>query len=358
MNELKEESVHESGTAGPEFNIEQLSAFYFKLEQKLEGVERATSHYQALELDRSATTEEVLLAYEQAMDLLKPSQHGIDLGLDETMLARLEKALEKVSLAFSVLTDTARRAQYNNSLRIIAPPPAGGQAESEKPGAPVRVAPKERRSHERLKMSLPVQVTGRDRAEGEWREDTQTVDVSSAGVGLRLRRRVRHGAVLTLELPMPKKLRNHGHSQKLYKVYAVVRHIQPVAYGKRLVGLEFLGEHPPVSYLNYPWAPYRGRDWDGAERRREPRTNRSGAVKVEYVDEQLQAIKEEVTIIENISRSGARVYIKAPPPEFEMVRVINRDGSFESLAVICNRYVGKDGFERLCLRFVEKQWEL
>ena len=51
-----------------------------------------------------------------------------------------------------------------------------------------------------------------------------------------------------------------------------------------------------------------------------------------------------------------RVYIKAPPPEFEMVKVGYSNRAFESYAIISNRYVGCDGLNRLCLQFLDKNW--
>ena len=59
---------------------------------------------------------------------------------------------------------------------------------------------------------------------------------------------------------------------------------------------------------------------------------------------------------ENLSRTGARVYLKAAPPEFDFVKVTNLKRNFESIATVRNRFMGRDGFERLCLRFMDAEW--
>jgi hypothetical protein len=83
-------------------------------------------------------------------------------------------------------------------------------------------------------------------ASGE--EMTQTVDVSRTGVTLRLSRRVRHGNVLYLTLPLPVKLRSHGYSDSSFKVYSLVRRVETAKKGMRVVALEFLGERSPAGY--------------------------------------------------------------------------------------------------------------
>jgi hypothetical protein len=71
----------------------------------------------------------------------------------------------------------------------------------------------------------------------------------------------------------------------------------------------------------------------------------------------MQTVRQVVAVTENISPGGARVYLKSAPLEFDLVRVANLSRSFESLARVCNRYVDKDGFERLCLSFLNKRWD-
>jgi hypothetical protein len=72
----------------------------------------------------------------------------------------------------------------------------------------------------------------------------------------------------------------------------------------------------------------------------------------------MRHVRQEIGVTENISPGGARVYLKSAPQDLEMVRVANIDRSFESRGTVCNRYVGPDGFERLCLRFLDSRWPI
>ncbi len=212
----------------------------------------------------------------------------------------------------------------------------------------------DRRRCERFKLLLPVRVTGFDRKGGKWTEMSKTLDVSRTGVTLKLTRRVRHGMVLHVILPLPIKLRSHGYSDSSFRVYALVRRIDPPVEGQRLVGLEFVGEQPPSGYLEKPWAVFRDKAWKGIARRREPREERSDIVVVEYLDESRQSLGQERALCENRSQSGMRLRLRVTPPDFDLVRVICMNGGMEKIAIVTNRYVGQDGAERLCLRFAEK----
>jgi hypothetical protein len=205
---------------------------------------------------------------------------------------------------------------------------------------------------------LPARVTGYDRKNGKWNEMTETVDVSRTGLTLRLRKRMKHGMIVYITLPYPTKLRTHGYADSTYNIYALVRRVEPPRKGTRVIGLEFLGEHPPAGYLERPWAVFRTPKWNGTERRRVPRIERSEVVRLEYFTDEMHSITREEARTENLSRTGLRVAVKVAPPEFDLVRVSCPSRGFESLAAVRNRYMDKDGNERLCLQFVDKQWPI
>ncbi|HKY04588.1 MAG TPA: response regulator, partial [Blastocatellia bacterium] len=192
-----------------------------------------------------------------------------------------------------------------------------------------------------------------DRKSGRYIEETETHDISNTGLTLRLRRRVRHGAVLHLCLPMPMHLRNGKQKSPDYSVYGLVRRVEPAKKGSRIVALEFIGENPPRGYLEKPWALFRSAQWGGVERRRTKREQRRDAVWLEYFSESMQCIRQEAAMTEDVSSSGMRVFVKAAPIEFEIVRVSYPNKDFETFAVLVNRFVGQDKIERLCLRFVD-----
>jgi hypothetical protein len=211
-----------------------------------------------------------------------------------------------------------------------------------------------RRRCERFRLLIPVRVTGVDRKHGKWTEMSKTVDVSRTGITLKLARRVKHGMILHVILPLPIKLRSHGYSDSSFRVYALVRRIDPPVAGQRTVALEFIGEQPPSGYLEKPWAVFREKSWKGIARRREPREERSDVVTVEYLDEHSQPLGQEMALCENRSESGMRLKMRKSPPEFDLLRVICLNAGIEKMAVVSNRYVGGDGAERLCLRFTDE----
>ncbi len=371
-----------------------ISAYYLEIEYLLERVEGATSHYQTLGVERSATNEDVILGYQRTVTVLHPSYHKVRAAVPDEMLVRVDQAFKKASQAFAVLTDSKQRKQYDIEQRsprsystlpldIPKQPTHTGKTQPQDNGArgnhkhvnaeavQINVAPEmrpvftkasakeaaaERRRCERFKLTVPVLIAGYDCTGGKWQEVTKTVDVSRIGVALRMRKCVKHGLVVHITLPLPTKLRSHGFSEAGYNMYAIVRRVEPVIDGARLVGLEFIGANPPTDYLYKPWATFRTQKWNGPERRREPREERAEPVAVEYLDESMQRIAREAGATENISLSGARICVKAAPPEFEFVRITSPNRSFNSLALVRNQWIGTDGLERLCLRFVDQKW--
>ncbi|MCI0486985.1 MAG: PilZ domain-containing protein [Blastocatellia bacterium] len=396
----------------------QISAYYLEIERLLDRVEHSATHYQALEVDQSATREDIHLAYKQAVSLLNPSRSGIAIVLPDDMQARTKQAFDRLSSAVAVLTNFGKRIEYDNSLRQkakprisvdirmpLAPPlpktvpiaPDGvpkttgesanvssdkSKITEDKQAAPPTVAQDaitikhvpmqkevytkpvdrevehDRRRTIRLKISLPARVTGHDRESGKWSETAYTTDVSRFGVALRMQRHVQFGMVLHLTLPLPIKLRSHGYSDPSYKVYAIVRRVEPPEDGVRLVGLEFLGERPPPGYIDTPWVTFRTRQWTGAERRREQRKAHSEPIRVKFLDESMSTVAEGEAMTENVSRRGIQIRLKAIPAEFDFVKVKKVRGRFEAVAVVRNEYAGKDGFRRLCLRFIDREWPL
>jgi hypothetical protein len=248
-------------------------------------MEGSTTHYQVLGLERSASYEQVFVAFQKAAELLYP-QYGIGGLLPAQILSRIDRAFIKSAQSFSVLASLIRRRDYDLALASVGAKPASaeqplarGLVESpapdllptENPSAivpavrPFYVEPSKserdnRRRCERLTLKVPIHITGHDRRAGRWNEMAETIDVSRTGLTLRMKRRVRHGHILFLTLPMPVKLRSHGFSEPGYKVYAVVRRIEPPRQGGWVIGLEFMGERPPTGYLDKPWAIFGRRD--------------------------------------------------------------------------------------------------
>jgi hypothetical protein len=382
-------------TSAPLNTGKLISAYYLEIEYLLERVEAATTHYQTLGVERSASSEDVVLAYQNSVGVLHPSYHKVRASVPDEMLARVDQAFKKVSQAFSVLTNSKRRAQYDRqrSPRTYTTVPLAPAPQSPKGANPkqnrlnaandprpikaetveIKTAPEmrptftraatdeaavERRRCERFKLSVPILVAGYDSSGGKWQEVSKTIDVSRIGVAVRIRRRIKHGLVVHVTLPLPTKLRSHGFSEAGYNMYAIVRRVEPMIDGMRVVGLEFIGANPPTGYLYKPWATFRTQKWTGPNRRREPRTVRAEPVAVEYLDGSMRRVAREAGVTENVSLSGARVCVKAAPPDFEFVRITSPNCGFNSVALVRNQWTGTDGFERLCVQFVDQQWPI
>ncbi|MFY9555535.1 MAG: PilZ domain-containing protein [Blastocatellia bacterium] len=278
-----------------------LQAYFLELERVLERIEHASTLYQVLALKRSATTENMKSAYRQTMTLLNPSVET-HRHLNPDFKVRIKRAVNRVSNAFSVLSNFGKRVEYDNSLvskdavPLTVNMPEAPEArlpatEAKLPAKPKSADSKqrtgsatdsevinikrspmheaiytkaaelsrstERRKFKRFKSRFPARVMGYDRVNGKWVEVAETIDMSKGGVALRLNRAVREGMVVLLMLPLPVKLRSHGYSEPFYRVYAIVRQVKPTSDEHWMIGLEFLSESPPAGYLDKPWSIFR-----------------------------------------------------------------------------------------------------
>src|SRR5688572_27684536 len=94
-----------------------ISAYYLEIEPLLERVERSRTHYHTLGLERSATNEQIIVAYHHMVKLLHPSYHKVRAAVPDEMLARIDLIFGKVSQAMFVLTTPHKRIEYDESLR-------------------------------------------------------------------------------------------------------------------------------------------------------------------------------------------------------------------------------------------------
>lgn len=387
----------EPGIALAEFAPDRMSAYFLDLEGLLSRLDSATTYYQVLGVDRADGQEKIKASFQQLLSLLFPP-YVIGRTMPAETTPRIERAFSKASQAFAVLASFARRRDYDGALLSVANRPSVDgasigspvkQPKTDRPAAPRRVDATpvasendqitlggiaqggvvyresfkakpgdNRRRCERFKLSIPARVTGYDRRTGKWHEMTETMDVSRTGVRLRLRQPVSHGMVLYLTLPLPTKLRAHGFADQSYNVYTLVRRIEPPKEGVRAVGVEFIGEHPPAGFLDKPWSVFRSKRWGGSERRRPNREEQFERISVEYFDENRRSILLEEARTENVSRSGLRISGTKAPAEFDLIKVSCKRLKFEAMAALRSRYLGKDGFERICVQLLDKEWPL
>jgi hypothetical protein len=380
----------ETGAPPAELSPEQINVHFIEIEEMLSRVGSATTYYQVLGVGRSAGQQEIKTAFHRVVDVLY-MQYAISKNMPGEMVGRIDRAFHRASQAFATLASFARRREYDSALAFIATKPQTTDGAQKHNGARPNPAPVQttanlsappdelridrrarsaqvyietggsqprdnRRRCPRMKLTIPARVTGYDQQLGKWSEMTETVDVSRTGVKLQLRRKVKHGMVLHVTLPLPTKLRSHGFADQSYSVYTFVRRIEPPKQGVRSVGLEFVGENPPPGYLEKPWSVFRVKRWGGSERRRPNRVEHAEPVRLEYLDEGMQCLSTERANTENISQYGVRIISQAAPADFDFVRVSSDRMRFEALAALRSRFVGKDGRERLCLQLIDKEW--
>jgi hypothetical protein len=242
---------------------------------------------------------------------------------------------------------------------------------------------KSRRMRERLELSLPVRVYGRESEDYEWVEQSRLLDVTPFGLRLTLSRPTEPGRLLHLTLPMPRQLRCFDHVEDQYRVWALVRNIKMVeAVGDKPpryeIGAAFIGKRPPESFEQDPTILYDVAAsvtetglWNIFERekpatrntaldepRPETRHNIPIEVIIELLDEKGQVAATETTVTENISRRGAAVFTTLDVTRGRFVRMTSAQYQISVIAAVRARRTGANGIPRLHLEFVDKQWPL
>ncbi|MDT4896679.1 MAG: hypothetical protein QOH25_1756 [Acidobacteriota bacterium] len=235
---------------------------------------------------------------------------------------------------------------------------------------------------ERLELSLPVRVFGRESLDHDWVEKSRLIDVTPFGARLTISRPTERGRLLHLTMPMPRQLRCFDHVEDQYRVWALVRNIKmleavgagPLRYE---VGVAFIGKHPPQSFELDPTTRYEVAAsvtesglWDISEQeqaarhvptddpRPETRHNIPIEVIVEALDENGKVSTSETTVTENISRRGAAVFTSLDVTRGRFVRVTSAQYRISVIAAVRARRTGDNGIPRLHLEFVDKQWPL
>ena len=351
-NLVEDQDGKKAPSSNRQYSVEEIEAYHHELERLVKGVKGAASHYESLGVDELATTGEVKLAYTRMAALLHPSFYNLHLPQPEELLPRIDLAFEKISSAYSVLVNFSRRAEYDEELFRGHRQAATVEGLQQKSSSEDAVAP-ERRREQRFQLSLPVRVSGYTRQNDEWFELTETVDVSKSGALLKLVMPVRAGMILKVQMPMPQAIHNPIFAEANYDVYAIVRRVRTGDDETCIVGLEFLSDGPPQAYFLEPWAVFGDRAETIGDRAAASLVEGAESVTVEYFDAALNVISQEEASIEDLSKTGVRVCVRAIPGHFSLVRVSTNTGLLANFASVAGRYVGDDGVERLCLRFLE-----
>ena len=230
-----------------------------------------------------------------------------------------------------------------------------------------------KRIRERLPLSLPVRVRGRDTATFEWTEMTRLTNVTPFGAGFPLRHPTEKGRLLHMTIPMPRQLRVFDHVEDQYKIWAVVRYIKTSIVENKTVfevGVAFIGKRPPASYEKEPWTLYdvtnttfeATKSADEivipfADQRAYTRHNIAVDMRIEIVDENGKVIEDEQTVTENISSKGATLFTTLEVPLGRFIRLTSEQYRITVHAAIRARTRGADGVPRIHVEFIDKEWQ-
>jgi len=385
-------------TADPDAH-RRIGEALLEIDSLLDRIERSTTHYQVLGLERSSDRDQITAAYRETVTVLGRASNELTGMIPLDQLARVKAALGRAGQAFTVLNSIGKRADYDNWLRKRSTRPAmdlpiGSEAAPDEARAGARTAAgpgakseaadaatasrtiqhtesiyqgrvygnlpggnkgSDRRRCSRLSINIPGRVTGFNKDGEKWNEMIRTLDVSRMGASLAMKGHPKVGQVLHLTLPLPAKLRSHGYTEPSYHTYVLVQRVEPTTADSRVVGVEFLGVRPPAEYFDSPWSVFKAAQWRGPDRRRTPRFDRAEPVMIQYLNQALELLGSGSAKTENISALGARICIAEAVPDFEFLRVSSTGAGFEGLAAVCNRYRGSDRRLRLCVRLLDRQ---
>ena len=241
---------------------------------------------------------------------------------------------------------------------------------------------KSRRIRERIRLALPARILVRESLDNEWTAMTRLVDVTPFGARFPLPRPIDIGRLLQLIMAMPRQLRVFDHVEDQYRVWAIVRNVKLLEQTTPKdplveVGVAFIGKRPPHSYQDNPQSRYEiaqtkleSAMWAAREdsvdqltevnnedKRRESRQMIPVDVLIE-VFEGDKLVKNEQTVTENISRSGAAVFTATDVGPGTFVKVTSDRYHTTVLAVVRARRLGRDGITRLHLEFLGSEWPL
>ena len=231
-----------------------------------------------------------------------------------------------------------------------------------------------KRIRERLPLTLPVRVRGRETQTFEWTEVTRLTNVTPFGAGFTLRHPTEKGRLLHMTIPMPRQLRVFDHVEDQYKIWAVVRYIKTSIVENKTVfevGVAFIGKRPPASYETEPSKRYditettfqATKSADEivipfADQRVYTRHNIAVDMRIEIVDDAGNVIEQEQTVTENISTQGATLFTTLEIPHGRFVRLTSEQYRITVHAAIRSRSKGADGVPRIHVEFIDKEWPL
>jgi hypothetical protein len=233
-----------------------------------------------------------------------------------------------------------------------------------------------KRIRERLALSLPVRVQGRETPTFEWTEVTRLINVTPFGAGFTLKHPTERGRLLFMTIPMPRQLRVFDHVEDQYRIWAIVRYMKTSISDNRTVfnvGVAFIGKRPPASYEKEPWKRYdintnvfegvpRAEDmltaFTSKDQSQQTRHNIPVDMRLEILDVNGEVTDSEQTVTEEINSEGATLFTTLQIPQGRFIRLISEQYGITAHAAIRSRSTGADGIPRIHVEFIDKEWPL
>ena len=233
-----------------------------------------------------------------------------------------------------------------------------------------------KRIRERLPLSLPVRIQGRETPTFAWTEITRLANVTPFGAGFALKHPTEKGRLLHMTIPMPRQLRVFDHVEDQYRIWAVVRYMKvAVANNSTMfnVGVAFIGKRAPASYETEPWKRYdinttTMQALATADDMLKPLTpldqcnftrhNIAVDMRLEVVDVDGTIVATEETVTEAISTKGATVFTTLQLPQGRFVRLTSEQYRITAHAAIRSCSTGADGIPRIHVEFIDREWPL
>jgi hypothetical protein len=235
---------------------------------------------------------------------------------------------------------------------------------------------------QRYPLALPARVEVKVDSKLAWSEITRLEDISAFGAGFKLKRPVKRGRLLVMNVPMPRQLRCYDYLEPQYRIWGLVRRCVPLRNGSGAadayaLGVAFVGKNPPGSFIDNPSKLYDlasredGGLWQLVEAdanpneddlpghlRRHTRFAIPESLLLEMLDENGDVAASEVSVTENISLGGAAVFtsFNVEPGAFLRVRTERHDLSI--ISIVRGKHVGDDGIIRLHLEFIDHMFPL
>lgn len=236
------------------------------------------------------------------------------------------------------------------------------------------------RKHQRLDISVPVEILCRETPDKHWREHTDTLDITAVGVRFTLSRPLSKGRLIRLTMNMPVQLRKYAHTESEYEVWAAVRFVSSYKlFGRNSsvdeqyeIGVALIGQTPPESYLKdpslcYELAPPEGKNgfWiaylpepEVEDEETETITSEVIEVIVEVLDLAGKVIEREETLTRNMSETHAVIPITVNIQNGHLVRLLSPDGQNVVMARATEQTTDENGITRVSLRFMGSQWHI